>query len=142
MIEDRYTRAFRTVSLPANPFLSKASGTDFLRSHNIMLICNYCQLEWSKTIIWVTTSSETAYNNSPQSRGPREGAIGLLHGIKNNKGLTGTDHLPKLGLMTPTPLLNSGVFGLRTGPYVPSPKFLTKSLATERERLSKIRFLT
>ena len=45
-----------------------------------------------------------------------------------------TNHLPKLGLLTLPPpfLLNSGVFGLRMGPYVPSPKFL-RSLGTQGE---------
>ena len=33
-----------------------------------------------------------------------------------------TNHLPKLSLVTLSPLLNSGILGLRMGPYVPTPK--------------------
>ena len=38
-----------------------------------------------------------------------------------------TNRLPKLGLTTLSPPLNSGILGLRMGPYVPIPKFFTIS---------------
>ena len=34
-----------------------------------------------------------------------------------------TDRLPKLSLITLSPPLNSGILGLRMGPYVPTPRF-------------------
>ena len=34
-----------------------------------------------------------------------------------------TNRLPKLSLITLSPPLNSGILGLRMGPYVPTPKF-------------------
>ena len=34
-----------------------------------------------------------------------------------------TNHLPKLSLITLSPPLNSGILGLRMGPYVPNPRF-------------------
>ena len=34
-----------------------------------------------------------------------------------------TNRLPKLSLTTLSPPLNSGILGLRMGPYVPTPKF-------------------
>ena len=34
-----------------------------------------------------------------------------------------TNRLPKLGLITLSPPLNSGILGLRMGPYVPTPRF-------------------
>ena len=34
-----------------------------------------------------------------------------------------TNRLPKLRLITLSPPLNSGIIGLRMGPYVPTPKF-------------------
>ena len=34
-----------------------------------------------------------------------------------------TNRLPKLSLLTLSPLLNRGILGLRIGPYVPTPKF-------------------
>ena len=36
-----------------------------------------------------------------------------------------TIRLPKLSLITLSPPLNSGILGLRMGPYVPTPKFFT-----------------
>ena len=38
-----------------------------------------------------------------------------------------TNRLPKLSLTTLSPPLNSGILGLRMGPYVPTPKFFTIS---------------
>ena len=38
-----------------------------------------------------------------------------------------TNRLPKLSLITLSPPLNSGILGLRMGPYVPTPKFFTIS---------------
>ena len=38
-----------------------------------------------------------------------------------------TNRLPKLSLITLYPTLNSGILGLRMGPYVPTPKFFTIS---------------
>ena len=38
-----------------------------------------------------------------------------------------TNRLPKLSLITLPPALNSGILGLRMGPYVPTPKFFTIS---------------
>ena len=38
-----------------------------------------------------------------------------------------TNRLPKLSLITLSPPLNSGIIGLRMGPYVPTPKFFTIS---------------
>ena len=38
-----------------------------------------------------------------------------------------TNRLPKLSLITLSPALNSGILGLRMGPYVPTPKFFTIS---------------
>ena len=38
-----------------------------------------------------------------------------------------TNRLPKLSLITLSPPLNSGILGLRMGPYVPTPKFFTTS---------------
>ena len=38
-----------------------------------------------------------------------------------------TNRLPKLSLITLSPPLNSGILGLRMGPYVPTAKFLTIS---------------
>ena len=35
-----------------------------------------------------------------------------------------TNRLPKLSLVTLSPPLNSGILGLRMGPYVPTPKVL------------------
>ena len=35
-----------------------------------------------------------------------------------------THRLPKLSLITLSPPLNSGILGLRMGPYVPTPRFL------------------
>ena len=40
----------------------------------------------------------------------------------SGKGLTNR-LLPKLSLITLSPPLNSGILGLRMGPYVPTPKF-------------------
>ena len=37
------------------------------------------------------------------------------------------NRLPKLSLIAMSPLLNSGILGLRMGPYVPTPKFFTIS---------------
>ena len=34
-----------------------------------------------------------------------------------------TNRLPKLSLITLSPPLNSGILGLRMGPYVPTPEF-------------------
>ena len=34
-----------------------------------------------------------------------------------------TNRLPKLSLITLSPPMNSGILGLRMGPYVPTPKF-------------------
>ena len=34
-----------------------------------------------------------------------------------------TNRLPELSLITLSPPLNSGILGLRMGPYVPTPKF-------------------
>ena len=39
-----------------------------------------------------------------------------------------TNRLPKLSLVTLPPPLNSGILGLRMGPYVPTPKFFTISV--------------
>ena len=36
-----------------------------------------------------------------------------------------TTRLPKLSLITLSPPLNSGILGLRMGPYVPTPKFFS-----------------
>ena len=36
-----------------------------------------------------------------------------------------TNRLPKLSLVTLSPPLNSGILGLRMGPYVPTQKFFT-----------------
>ena len=44
-----------------------------------------------------------------------------------------TNRLPKLSLITLSPPLNSGILGLRTGPYVPTPKFLMISGDLGRE---------
>ena len=49
----------------------------------------------------------------------RQSSVGLLVRL--------TDRLPIVDLITLPPPLNSGVLGLRTGPYVPSPKFVTSS---------------
>ena len=49
-----------------------------------------------------------------------------------------TNRLPKLSLITLSPPLNSGILGLRMGPYVPTPRFF--SLGTQGEWF--IRFLT
>ena len=38
-----------------------------------------------------------------------------------------TNSVPKLSLITLSPPLNSGILGLRMGPYVPTPKFFTIS---------------
>ena len=38
-----------------------------------------------------------------------------------------TNRLPKLSLITLSPPLNSGILGLRMGPYVPTPKLFTIS---------------
>ena len=38
-----------------------------------------------------------------------------------------TNRLPKLSLITLSAPLNSGILGLRMGPYVPTPKFFTVS---------------
>ena len=38
-----------------------------------------------------------------------------------------TNRLPKLSLITLSLPLNSGILGLRMGPYVPTPKFFTTS---------------
>ena len=38
-----------------------------------------------------------------------------------------TNRLPKLSLITLPPPLNSGILGLRMGPYVPTSKFCTIS---------------
>ena len=38
-----------------------------------------------------------------------------------------THRLHKLGLITLSPPLNTGILGLRMGPYVPTPKFFTIS---------------
>ena len=38
-----------------------------------------------------------------------------------------TNRLPKLSLITLSAPLNSGILGLRMGPYVPTPKFFTIS---------------
>ena len=54
-----------------------------------------------------------------------DGSAKALVGWATGKRLT--DRLPKVSPTTLSPLLNSGVFGLRMGPYVPSPKFLTIS---------------
>ena len=42
-------------------------------------------------------------------------------------GKRSTNRLPKLSLITLSPPLNSGILGLRMGPYVPTPKFFTFS---------------
>ena len=42
-------------------------------------------------------------------------------------GKTLTNRLPKLSLVTLSPPVNSGILGLRMGPYVPTPKFFTVS---------------
>ena len=54
----------------------------------------------------------------------------LTYGVDGRKALvrwaTGkrlTNRLPKLSLITLSPPLNSGILGLRMGPYVPTPKF-------------------
>ena len=36
-----------------------------------------------------------------------------------------TNRLPKLRLITLSPPLNSGILGLRMGPYLPTPKFFS-----------------
>ena len=36
-----------------------------------------------------------------------------------------TNRIPKLSLITLSPPLNSGILGLRMGPYVPTPMFFT-----------------
>ena len=51
-----------------------------------------------------------------------------------------TDRLPKLSLITLSPPLNSGILGLRMGPYVPTPKFFT--ISGDPGRVIFIRFLT
>ena len=52
-----------------------------------------------------------------------------------------TSRLPKLSLKTLSPPLNSGILGLRMGPYVPTPKFFT-IWGPREEKSYCIRFFT
>ena len=53
-----------------------------------------------------------------------EGISPLGYWQKVNRSPT----LPKLSLITLSPPLNSGILGLRMGPYVPTPKIFTINL--------------
>ena len=56
---------------------------------------------------------------------PTMGSVKAL--VRWGTGKRLTNRLPKLSLITFSPPLNSGILGLRTRPYVPTPKFLTIS---------------
>ena len=47
--------------------------------------------------------------------------------VRRATGRRLTNRLPKLSLITLSSPLNSGILGLRMGPYVPTPKFFTIS---------------
>ena len=60
-----------------------------------------------------------------------DGSAKALVGWATGKRLT--DRLPKVSPTTLSPLLNSGVFGLRMGPYVPTPMFFYNLWGPTRE---------
>ena len=51
-----------------------------------------------------------------------------------------TNRLPKLSLITLSPPLNSGILGLRRGPYVPTPKFVYNLWGPRESDSSDVRF--